>query len=123
MSVSKFGYKHWKSYWLDGQNVPYLGVVKVLAIHSTVKNLPLMRDQKSSHTKTKGFVVQDGQDVPITSQISRENFEMIKELQKRRIMYVLVLRFTNLRLIIAAELGCLGQFKRSNQIVKCWKGF
>jgi len=47
-----------------------------------------MRDQKFSHTKTKGFVVQDGQDVPITSQISRENFEMIKELQKRRIMYV-----------------------------------
>ena len=103
--------------------MPYLGVVKVLAIHSTVKNLPLMRDQKFSHTKTKGFVVQDGQDVPITSQISRENFEMIKELQKRRIMYVLVLRFTNLRLIIAAELGCLGQSKRSNQIVKCWKGF
>ena len=104
-------------------------MVKVLAIHSTVKNLPLVRGQELSHTKINGLFAQNGQDIPITSQISKENFEIIEKLQKRRISlwYVLVLRFkgfTNLRLIIAAELGCLlGQFKRSNQIVKCWIGF
>jgi len=47
---------------------PILFAVKVLAIHSTVKNLPL-----------KGLFIQNGEGVPITSQISKENFEMIKK--------------------------------------------
>ena len=44
-----------------------------------------MRGQEFSHTKIKGLFAQNGQDIPITSQISKENFEIIKKLQKRRI--------------------------------------
>ena len=74
-----------------------------------------MRGQELSHTKINGLFAQNGQDIPITSQISKENFEMIMKLQKRRksLWYVLVVRlkrFTNIRLLLAAELGCLGQF-------------
>lgn len=73
---------------------PIKVVVKVLAIHSTVKICLLSGAQRFSHTEIKGYFIQNGQDVPITSQISKENFEMIKKLQKRRISlwYVLVLR-------------------------------
>ena len=43
---------------------PLLVVVKVLAIHSTVKKLPLMRAQKFSHTKIKGLFIQMFQLLP-----------------------------------------------------------
>jgi len=65
-------------------------VVKVPAIHSTVKNLPLVRDEELSHTTIEGLFAQNCQDVPITSQISKENFEIIKKLQKRRISLCMV---------------------------------
>jgi len=92
----------WSKFW------PYIAQSKLCLLSGA---------QRFSHTEIKGSFIQNGQDVPITSQISKENFEMIKKLQKRRISlwYVLVLRlkgFTNLkRLLLAAELGCLGQFR------------
>jgi hypothetical protein len=51
MSVSKFAISIGKAIGWMAKICPIKVVVKVLAIHSTVKNLPLMRAQKFSHTQ------------------------------------------------------------------------
>ena len=90
---------------------PYMYVVKSL--------LPI----KSLVTSELSLNKSEGQYVPITSQISKENFEVIKrvEIKRIRLWYVLFqfYRIFEFKLILAAELGCLGKFKRSNQILQC----
>jgi len=97
------------------------GFSTVLAIH--VRSQKLASNQKSRHIIAFSFNRFDGQYVPITSQISKENFEVIKrvEIKRVRLWYVLFqfYRIFEFKLILAAELGCLGKFKRSNQILQC----
>merc|ERR1712113_289538 len=85
-----------------------------------VKSLLLIKSLVTSELSNNRF---DGQYVPITSQISKENFEVIKrvEIKRFRLWYVLfqLYRTFEFKLILAAELGCLGKFKRSNQILQC----
>jgi len=85
-----------------------------------VKSLLPIKSLVTSELSLNRF---EGQYVPITSQISKENFEVIKrvEIKRIRLWYVLFqfYRIFEFKLILAAELGCLGKFKRSNQILQC----
>ena len=98
-------------------------------LHGFYKCWPYIRSQKlasnhkSRHIIAFSFNRFDGQYVLITSQISKENFEVIKrvEIKRIRLWYVLFqfYRIFEFKLILAAELGCLGKFKRSNQMLQC----
>ena len=130
-------------YWFTGRNY-WLGIWRLLKLQSytqtwphthvrfqilsfqmrsptyVVKSLLLIKSLVTSKLSHYRF---DGQYVPITSQISKENFEVIKrvEIKRIRLWYVLFqfYRIFEFKLILAAELGCLGKFKRSNQILQC----
>ena len=88
-----------------------------------IRSQKLASNQKSRHIIAFSFNRFDGQYVPITSQISKENFEVIKGVEIKRVTLWYVLfqfyRIFEFKLILAAELGCLGKFKRSNQILQC----